>query len=139
MPFALRSHHGSGGGLGLGDELDRLVEGCDGAQGSRFLAGAGARGLQQDEGVGCILLAEGPGLVVGRLEQARGERGFEAQRRRVVGLEEGEQLRGQLEQLVGRGRWRVVEGDAGDGLAGEHGGESGQLQCCVVLSRERRI
>lgn len=119
MPFPLGGHDGCRGGCGLGDELDGVVEGCDGAHGG---GGRGAGGLQQDEGVGRVLLAEGPGLVVGGPEQAGGGRGLEAQDGRAVGLEEGEQLRGQLEQPVGGGRRGVVEGDAGDGLAGEHGG-----------------
>lgn len=120
MPFPLGGHHGGGGGLGLRDELDCLVEGGYGAQGGLIVGGGG--GLQQDEGVGGVLLAEGPGLVVGGPEQACGGRGLEAQGGRAVGLEEGEQLRGQLEQLVGGAGGGVVEGDAGDGLAGEHDG-----------------
>lgn len=107
MPLPFGSDDGGGRGLGLGNQLDGFVDGSDGVQG----VGVGG-GPEQDQGVGGVLLAQGPGPVVGGPQEPCGRGRLEAQGGRVLRLEEGEELGGQLEELVARSGGRVVEGDA---------------------------
>lgn len=95
VPLAPRGDGRGDGVLGLGDQLDSLVDGGDGVEG-------GVIGRpKEDEGVGGVLLAQRPGLVVGRVaDEAGGRGGLQAEGGGRVGLEEGEELRGQLEELV---------------------------------------
>lgn len=74
------------------------MECSDGVQ-----AGAVHGGLEQDQGVGGVLLAKGPGLLVGWVaEEAGGRCRFELERLwGIVGFEEGEELGGQFEKFVG--------------------------------------
>lgn len=94
VPLAPRGDSGSSGILGLWHQLDSLVDGGDGVE------RLGVGGVEEDEGVGSIFLAQRPGFVVGSAEEAGGRGGFETERGGVVGLEEGEKVGGQLEQLV---------------------------------------
>lgn len=69
MPLPPRLGCRLGCGLGLGQELDGLVDRGDGVEARGSVADDG--GHQQDEGVGCVFLAEGVGFG-GRLEQGGG-------------------------------------------------------------------
>lgn len=130
VPLPLGRDDGRGSGLGLGHQLDGLVGGGDGVEG----LACGAAGAEQDQGVGGVLLAQGPGPAVGGPEEPRGRGGLEAQGGRAGGLEEGEELRGQLEELVARADGRVVEGDALGVLDGEHRCEcGGVVRVCVCV------
>ncbi len=64
MPLPLWLGRGLRSGLGLGHELDCLVDRGDGVQARR------GRGRQQDEGVGRVLLPQGVGF--GRRLEKRG-------------------------------------------------------------------
>lgn len=117
MPLAPGGNGGGGRVLGLGHQLDGLVEGGDGAEGGRRRRGPRGVGAEEYEGVGGVLLAQRPRLVQGgRAEEAGGGGGLEAEGGGVGGLEEGEELGGQFEEFVARCRRRrrprVVEGDA---------------------------
>lgn len=94
MPLAPRGDGGGSGILGLWHQLDGLVDGSDGVE------GLGSGGVEEDEGVGSIFLAQRPGFVVGCAEEAGGRGGFKTERGGVVGLEEGEEVGGQFEELV---------------------------------------
>lgn len=129
VPLPPGGHDGRGGGLGLGNELDRLVDGGEGVEdlllllpGALALADAGT-GTEQDQGVGSVLLAKGPDPAIGGPEEGGGRGGLEAQGGGRLGvavgrLEEGEELWRQLEELVACGGGAVVEGDAPVGLLG---------------------
>lgn len=116
VPLALHGHGGSSRILGLGHQLDGLVHRSNRMQSVCF------RRLEQDEGVGGVFLAQRPRLLfVGGPEETGGRGGFETERGGFVGLEEGEELRGQLEELVAgpaRGvvKWNADCGELAAGL-----------------------
>lgn len=98
MPLPLGRDLGRHRAVCFRNQLDSLVKGGDGVQ-----AAAAASGLEEDQGVGGILLAERPGLLVGWVAEQAGGRGrFEVEGcRGRVGFEEGEELGGQFEEFVG--------------------------------------
>lgn len=119
MPLAPHGDGRRGGLFGLGYQLDSFVYGGDGVEACLGL-GSSSR-LEKDERVGGILLAQRPrfGTVVvirGRgPEEAGGRGGFETERRGFVGLEEGEEVRREFEELVACAARGVVKRDANCG------------------------
>lgn len=84
MPLAPHRNGRRRRALGLGHELDHLVDRRNRVQCLIFGR------LQENQRVGRVFLSERPGFVVSGSNESCGGGGFEAERRWVVGLEEGE-------------------------------------------------